>query len=96
MNQLNLGQMNWILETFRKTKKITNKNINGEIEDNVKLYINYLGHFDMEYTKDKKYAFVVDRSYFEFDTIEEAEANFLLYLIDYLGQEIIEELEQIK
>ena len=50
----------------------------------------------MEYTKDKKYAFVVDRSYFEFDTIEEAEANFLLYLIDYLGDEIMEELEQIK
>ena len=81
-----------LLQKFKSSKKI----INAVELDGVYLSFIYLGlnsTLTIDYNINKKYSFIVDRSIYVYDTLEEAESAFLNCLIDYLGDEIINEIK---
>jgi len=86
MNQLNLGQMReQLLQVFRDSKKITSKDINGDIEDDVRFYFDYLnGMFNIEFLTNGKYQVLVDRSYWSDDDLEKIESEAFDAITDYL------------
>jgi len=74
-----------LLKVFRDSKKITSKDINGDIEEDVKFYFDYLnGIFNIEFLKNGKYQVLVDRSYWSDDSLEKIEEEAFDAIIEYL------------
>lgn len=74
-----------LLKVFRDSKKITSKDINGDIEEDVKFYFDYLnGMFNIEFLTNGKYQVLVDRTYWSDDSLEKIEGEAYDAIIDYL------------
>lgn len=74
-----------LLKVFRDSKKITSKDINGDIEDDVRFYFDYLnGMFNIEFLTNGKYQVLVDRSYWSDDSLEKIESEAFDAITDYL------------
>ena len=74
-----------LLKVFRDSKKITSKDINGDIEEDVKFYFDYLnGMFNIEFLKNGKYQVLVDRTYWSDDSLEKIEGEAFDAIIEYL------------
>ena len=74
-----------LLKVFRDSKKITSKDINGDIEDDVRFYFDYLnGMFNIEFLTNGKYQVLVDRSYWSDDDWEKIEGEAFDAITDYL------------
>jgi len=74
-----------LLKVFRDSKKITSKDINGDIEEDVKFYFDYLnGIFNIEFLTNGKYQVLVDRSYWSDESLEKIEGEAFDAITDYL------------
>lgn len=74
-----------LLKVFRDSKKITSKDINGDIEDDVKFYFDYLnGVFNIEFLTNGKYQVLVDMTYWSDDSLEKIEGEAYDAIIEYL------------
>lgn len=74
-----------LLKVFRDSKKITSKDINGDIEEDVKFYFDYLnGIFNIEFLTNGKYQVLVDRTYWSDESLEKIEGEAFDAITDYL------------